>query len=126
LESFNYLFHAQSESYYYAARIGQSADGSFNDKLTLYNVTNGSTSLIGSTAFTAAMDTSYSIKVGRSGTTVRAKVWETGDTEPGWMVSAADSDWTWGASGFRANFTAEVGTLSQNGYKTYYSPVRID
>lgn len=60
-----------------------------------------------SVAFSWSTSTWYWMHVEYVGTTLRAKVWPDGDTEPGsWMVSASDSEWQ-STQGF-----AGVGTLS--------------
>lgn len=127
-ESANYLFHMLSANYFYGVRIGQSSDANYNNKLAIFSTQNGGSSLtlVGNADFTAAMDTAYDIKVRRVGGTLSAKAWQHGTSEPDWMASGSSSTWTWGKSGFRANFTAEFGALHQVGYRTYYQPILID
>lgn len=130
-ESASLLFNVLSEDYFYGLRIGQSGSGDFNNKLAVFNTTDGGTTtpLIGTAAdFTAAMDTWYTVKMAYTASTgrVQAKAWERGTSEPAYMVDVTDTDWSWGGFGIRANFTPDFDNFYVNGFKTYYQPIRID
>jgi hypothetical protein len=67
-----------------------------------------STSVLKSVPFAAGAGTSYTLRFSISGTTLSAKVWKTGTTEPtNWMISATDSTFSSGFCGLRI--------LDQNG-----------
>lgn len=130
-ESASLLFNVLSGSYFYGVRIGESSSGDFNNKLAVFNTTDGGTTtpLIGTAAsFTAAMETWYTVKMTYTASSgrIRAKVWQRGTSEPDWMVDVTDTDWTWGGFGIRANFTPDFDNLYVAGFRTYYQPVRID
>jgi hypothetical protein len=124
------LFNVLNGTYWYALRLGQSGLGDYNNKLVAMRTSNGGTSqtLIGSAAFTAAMDTWYTVKMDYTAATgtIRAKVWATGGAEPDWMFTAADTMWTWGAFGLRGNYSPSFDNLHIRGFKTYYQPIRVD
>jgi hypothetical protein len=124
------LFNVLNEDYWYGIRIGESASGTFDDKLAILNTTDGGTTpnLIGSAAaFAHVSGTTYTVKMDYTASTgrIRAKVWATGGSEPDWMVDANDTDWTWGGFGFRANYTAEFDDLYVSGFQTFYQPVTV-
>lgn len=80
-------------------------DGS---SLVLQKKVNGSTSTIKMVSFAASAGTSYTLRFSVSGTTLSAKVWKTGTTEPAnWMITATDSTFSSGFCGLRV--------LAQNG-----------
>lgn len=130
-ESAVLMFNVLNTDYFYGIRIGESASGDFNNKLAVFNTTDGGTTtpIIGTgAAFTAAMDTWYTVKTTEDTATgrIRAKAWERGTSEPDWMVDVTDTDWTWGGFGIRANFTPDFDNWYVRGFKTYYQPIRID
>ena len=74
-------------------------DGS---NLVIQKKINGSTNVLGQVAFTATAGTSYTLRFSVSGTTLSAKVWQTGKTEPtNWMVKVTDSSLQSGHCGLR-------------------------
>lgn len=71
--------------------------------LTVLKKVGGSLTTLGSVPFAATAGTGYSIRFRAVGTTLTAKVWATGTTEPsGWMVTASDSSLTSGYCGVLA------------------------
>jgi len=80
-------------------------DGS---NLVIQKKINGSTTVLGQVSFTATAGTSYTMRFSVSGTTLSARVWQTGTTEPtNWMVNVTDSSLQSGYCGLRM--------LDQNG-----------
>jgi len=74
-------------------------DGS---NLIIQKKINGSTNVLGQVAFTATAGTSYTLRFSVSGSTLSAKVWQTGKTEPtNWMVKVTDSSLQSGYCGLR-------------------------
>lgn len=74
-------------------------DGS---NLVLQKRVNGTATTLATTPFTAQANTSYTIRFSVVGTTLSAKVWQTGTTEPSnWMVTATDSTFSSGYCGLR-------------------------
>lgn len=75
---------------------------------------NGATTIIGSVPFTATAGTSYTLRFRVVGTTLYAKVWQTGNTEPAsWMVMVTDTTFSSGFCGLRM--------LAQNGATATYT-----
>ena len=65
---------------------------------------NGTITKLKSISFSASANTSYTIRFNIVGTTLSAKAWKTGTTEPtGWMITATDSSLTSGQAGLRVN-----------------------
>jgi hypothetical protein len=63
---------------------------------------NGATTIIGSTPFAATAGTSYTLRFRVVGTTLYARVWQTGTTEPtNWMIMVTDSSFSSGYCGLR-------------------------
>lgn len=77
-------------------------------------------------AFDPDPDTWYTLKLDYAAGRIRGKVWETGDSEPDWMVDVTDTTWRHGAFGFRANRTAAFDDLYIDGFQTFYQPVAVD
>ena len=79
----------------------------------------GSATILGTAPFTAAAGTSYTLRFSVSGSTLSAKVWQTGSPEPAnWMVAVTDSALQSGYCGLRM--------LVQNGaVATYTSFIAI-
>ena len=76
--------------------------------LILQKKVSGSTSIMKTVPFAASAGTSYTLRFSISGSTLSAKVWKTGTTEPSnWMATATDSTFTSGFCGLRI--------LDQNG-----------
>lgn len=73
----------------------------------------GRATILASTPFAAGGGVNYSLRFQVVGTTLQAKVWQTGTVEPGWMVSATDSSLSSGHCGVRA--------LTPSGYKTTFT-----
>jgi hypothetical protein len=72
------------------------------NNLILQSKVSGATTIIGSTPFAATAGTSYSIRFQVIGTTLSARVWATGTTEPStWMVTVTNSSLTSGYCGIR-------------------------
>lgn len=83
-------------------------------KLVLQKRVNGSTTTLGSTSFTAKGGTSYSLRFRVVGTTLYARVWQTGNVEPtNWMVTVTDTSLSSGHCGLRM--------LVQNGVIATYT-----
>ncbi|HSW88744.1 MAG TPA: hypothetical protein VLG12_06300 [Candidatus Saccharimonadales bacterium] len=86
-------------------------DGS---SVVLQKKINGTVTTLGSTSFTATAGVNYSVHFQVIGTTLHAKVWITGQSEPtNWMVSATDTALQSGFCGLR--------TIPQTGTTTYTS-----
>jgi hypothetical protein len=80
-------------------------DGS---SLVLQKKVNGSTTILKPVSFAATAGTSYTLRFNIVGSTLSAKVWKTGATEPAsWMATASDSSFSSGYCGLRV--------LAQNG-----------
>jgi len=63
---------------------------------------NGSTTILNEVAFAAQAGISYTLRFSVVGSTLSAKVWQTGSSEPGnWMVTATDSTFHSGYCGLR-------------------------
>src|SRR5690606_7951569 len=67
--------------------------------LVIHKLLNGSTSTLGSTAFSFSTEVWYWLRLRCEGTDIKAKVWEDGDPEPGWMIEETDSDISSGYAG---------------------------
>lgn len=70
--------------------------------LVLQKKVNGSTTILQTASFAATAGTSYTLRFSVIGSTLSAKVWKTGTTEPAnWMVTATDSTFSSGYCGLR-------------------------
>ncbi len=70
--------------------------------LVVQKKVNGTTTILKQVAFAATAGTSYTLRFSASGTTLSAKVWRTGNTEPtNWMVTVTDSNLQSGYCGLR-------------------------
>lgn len=79
--------------------------------LNLAKKVNGTISQLGSVPFQANINTSYTIRFNVSGTTLSAKVWQAGTTEPAnWMITRTDTSLSSGQGG--------VHTALKSGVKT--------
>lgn len=87
--------------------------------LVVQKKVNGTTTIIGSVPFAAKAGTSYSLRFRIVGSTLYARVWKTGTTEPAtWMITVTDSTFSSGycglrtqiASGVTASFTSFLAT----------------
>jgi hypothetical protein len=75
---------------------------------------NGATTILGSVPFTATPGTSYTLRFRVVGTTLYARVWQTGTAEPAnWMVTVTDTTFSSGFCGLRM--------LAQNGATASYT-----
>src|SRR6266571_1871361 len=93
-----------NQSNYYRAAITGS-------KLVIQRAVNGSFTTLESTSFPASPNTSYTIRFNANGTTLSAKAWQTGTTEPAdWMVTATDSTFASGQCGIRTH--QQSGTIT--------------
>ena len=128
-ESAVLMFNVLTANYWYGLRIGQSGSGDYNNRLTVFNTTDGgsSLSLLDFDALTVPMDTFYTVKMEYTASTgrIQAKAWERGQTEPGWLLDVTDTDWTWGGFGLRANYTPDFDNFYVKGWRTYYQPVTV-
>src|SRR3974377_2196420 len=88
--------------------------------LVVQKKVNGTTAIIGSASFVATAGTSYTLRFRVVGTTLYARVWQTGATEPvNWMVTVTDTTFSSGfcglrlqvASGVTANYTSFLVTI---------------
>jgi hypothetical protein len=83
-----------NKSYYRASITGSN--------FVLQKNMNSTVTKIKSISFSASANTSYTIRFNIVGTTLSAKVWKTGTTEPtGWMITATDSSLSSGQAGLR-------------------------
>lgn len=70
--------------------------------LIIQKSVNGTVTQLKSVSFAATTNTSYSIRFNATGTTLSAKVWQTGTTEPSnWMATVTDTSITSGYAGLR-------------------------
>jgi streptogramin lyase len=70
--------------------------------LVLQKKVNGTTTILATVSFSATAGTSYTLRFRVVGTTLYAKVWNTGNTEPGsWMLTQTDSTFQSGYCGLR-------------------------
>lgn len=75
---------------------------------------NGATTILGSVPFTATAGTSYTLRFRVVGTTLYARVWQTGTTEPtSWLIMVTDTSLSSGFCGLRM--------LAQNGAIATYT-----
>ena len=82
--------------------------------LVVQKKVNGATTILGSTPFAAIAGTSYTLRFRVVGTTLYARVWQTGTTEPAtWMIMVTDSSFSSGYCGLRM--------LAQNGTTATYT-----
>jgi len=80
--------------------------------LVIQKKVNGSTTILNETAFAAQAGISYTLRFSVVGSTLSAKVWQTGSSEPGnWMVTATDSTFPSGYCGLR--ILVQNGTIAQ-------------
>ena len=80
--------------------------------LVIQKKVNGSTTILNETAFPAQAGISYTLRFSVVGSTLSAKVWQTGSSEPGnWMVTATDSTFQSGYCGLR--ILVQNGTMAQ-------------
>lgn len=72
------------------------------NKLVLQKRVNGTTTTLAAVSFSATAGTSYTLRFRVVGTTLYAKVWKTGNAEPGsWMLTKTDSTFSSGYCGLR-------------------------
>lgn len=77
--------------------------------LIMLKMANGSITRIASTSFAATPAISYTLRFNIVGTTLSAKVWQTGTTEPGaWMVTATDATFSSGKCGLYVHLLTGV------------------
>jgi hypothetical protein len=70
--------------------------------LVVQKKVNGATTIIGSASFAATAGTSYTLRFRVVGTTLYARVWQTGTTEPAnWMITVTDTSFSSGYCGLR-------------------------
>ncbi len=82
--------------------------------LVVQKKVNGATTIIGSVPFTATAGTSYTLRFRVVGTTLFARVWQTGTTEPTtWQITVTDTTFSSGFCGLRM--------LAQNGATASYT-----
>jgi hypothetical protein len=80
--------------------------------LILQKKVNGSTTILNEMAFAAQAGISYTLRFSVAGSTLSAKVWQTGSSEPGnWMVTATDSTFQSGYCGLR--ILVQTGAIAQ-------------
>ena len=88
--------------------------------LVVQKKVSGATTILGSVPFTATPGTSYTLRFRVVGTTLFARVWQSGTVEPGsWMVMVSDSSLSSGFCGLRmlaqngaiANYTSFLATV---------------
>jgi hypothetical protein len=82
--------------------------------LVVQKKVNGTTTIIGSASFTATAGTSYTLRFRVVGTSLYARVWQTGTTEPtSWQITVTDTTFSSGYCGLRM--------LAQNGAIASYT-----
>ena len=82
--------------------------------LVVQKKVSGATTILGSVPFTATPGTAYTLRFRVVGTTLFARVWQSGTVEPGsWMVMVSDSSHSSGFCGLRM--------LAQNGAVASYT-----
>ena len=70
--------------------------------LVVQKKVSGATTILGSVPFTATPGTSYTLRFRVVGTTLYARVWQTGTTEPTtWMIMVTDTSLSSGFCGLR-------------------------
>jgi hypothetical protein len=70
--------------------------------LYIQKILNGTKTTVKSSSFSATAGTSYTIRFQANGTSLAAKVWKTGTTEPTtWTMTATDSSFSSGSTGLR-------------------------
>ncbi|HEX4863452.1 MAG TPA: hypothetical protein VFV02_05240 [Acidimicrobiales bacterium] len=89
-------------------------DGS---KLVIQKKVAGSTTVLATSNFAAVPGVSYSLRFGSVGSSLYAKAWQTGSTEPGWMVQATDSTFASGHGGLR--MLPQGGSVSYTTFALY-------
>ncbi|HEV2339557.1 MAG TPA: alkaline phosphatase family protein [Patescibacteria group bacterium] len=73
----------------------------------------GSDTVLKSITFTALPNTSYSIRMRAQGTTLYAKVWQTGTSEPAnWMITVTDTSLSSGTCGIFSNIGSDTATFT--------------
>jgi hypothetical protein len=125
------LFNVLDTNHYYMLRIGESTVSGYNDQLAVALTTNNAfanDSQLDNAAFNPTSGTLYTMKMAYTASTgrIRGKVWETGGSEPDWMVDVTDTTWTHGGFGIRANRSCETHRLVIDGFQTFYQPVAVD
>jgi hypothetical protein len=125
------LFNVLDTNHYYMLRIGESTVSGYNNQLAVAVTTTNAfanDSQLDNAAFDPTPGTLYTMKMAYTASTgrIRGKVWETGDTEPDWMVDVTDTTWTHGGFGIRANRSCETHRLLIDGFQTFYQPVAVD
>jgi len=84
------------------------------NNLVIQKRVSGTLTKLGSVAFAASTGTSYSLRFNVTGTTLSARAWQAGTTEPAnWQVTASDSALSSGSCGLRV--------LMQNGVTAQFS-----
>jgi hypothetical protein len=70
---------------------------------------NGATTILRSVPFTATRGTSYTLRFRVVGTTLYARVWKTGTTEPtNWLIMVTDTSFSSGFCGLRMQVASGV------------------
>jgi hypothetical protein len=81
-------------------------------QLVIQKKINGTATTLSSTAFTATAGTSYSIRFRIVGSTLSAKAWKTGATEPtAWTVTTTDTAFTSGFDGLRVQLQSGINAI---------------
>ena len=77
--------------------------------LVVQKKVNGATTILGSVPFTATPGTSYTLRFRVVGTTLYARVWQTGTTEPtNWLITVTDTSLSSGFCGLRMQVASGV------------------
>jgi hypothetical protein len=77
--------------------------------LVVQKKVNGATTILGSVPFTAAPNTSYTLRFRVVGTTLYARVWQTVATEPtNWLITVTDTSFSSGFCGLRMQVSSSV------------------
>jgi hypothetical protein len=130
-DSLALMFNVLDANRYYMLRIGESTVTGYNNELAVAKTTNNgfaNNSQLDNATFNPDSGTVYTLKMAYTYATgrIQGKVWETGQSEPGWMVDVTDTTWKHGAFGFRANRSAKFHRLVIDGFQTFYQPVSVD
>lgn len=125
------LFNVLDDDHFYMIRIGESAVSGYDNELAVAYTTIGGfvdDSQLDNATFDPDAGTWYTVRMDYTASTgrIRGKVWETGQSEPDWMVDVTDTTWRHGAFGLRANRSVAFDNLYINGFQTFYQPVAVD
>jgi hypothetical protein len=77
--------------------------------LVVQKKVSGATTILGTASFAATAGTSYTLRFRMVGTTLYARVWQTGTTEPSsWQITVTDTTFSSGFCGLRLQLASGV------------------